>query len=68
MGRGAIGNMAPRGALRGRWVVRFLVRAPWITYGLAIKNVTSPATCGVDCAWVGPNTWLAVVMNVCRSV
>lgn len=39
----------------------------WFAYGLAIKKVTSPATCGVDRAWVGPNIRLAVAMKVWRS-
>ena len=39
----------------------------WFGYGLAIKKVTSPATCGVDRAWVGPNIRLAVAMKVWRS-
>ena len=39
----------------------------WFAIGLAIKKVTSPATCGVDRAWVGPNIRLAVAMKVWRS-
>ena len=36
-------------------------------YGLAIAKVTSPVTCGVDTACVGPKSRLARDINFCRS-
>ena len=36
-------------------------------YDFAIRKVTSPVTCGVERAWVGPKTRLALAINVWRS-
>ena len=37
------------------------------SYDFAIKKVTSPVTCGVERACVGPKTRLALAINVWRS-